>query len=116
MSGTSGYEIRFIIIHESGHEWFANNITYKDIADMWVHEKLSNYSESLYVEYQFGKKASTRYVRGLRSHIANDRPIIGHYNVNNEGSGDMYYKGANMLHITSPGFKRRQIGAQSSED
>ncbi|WP_188050986.1 M1 family metallopeptidase [Flavobacterium sp. GP15] len=99
LSGTGwGLKFDFIIIHESGHEWFANNITYKDIADMWIHESFTNYSESLFVEYYYGKQAGYEYVKGLRKSIQNDKPIIGNYDVNNEGSGDMYYKGANMLH------------------
>ena len=93
-----GLKFDFIIIHESGHEWFANNITYKDIADMWIHESFTNYSESLFVEYYYGKTAGAEYVRGCRKNIENDKPIIGYYDVNNEGSGDMYPKGANMLH------------------
>jgi aminopeptidase N len=99
LSGTGwGLKWDFIIVHESGHEWFANNITYKDIADMWIHESFTNYSESLFTEYYFGKEAGAAYVRGTRKSIRNDIPIIGKYNVNNEGSGDMYYKGGNMLH------------------
>ena len=99
LSGTGwGLKFDFIIIHESGHEWFANNITYKDIADMWIHESFTNYSESLFVEYYYGKEAGFEYVRGIRKNIKNDKPIIGNYDVNNEGSGDMYPKGANMLH------------------
>lgn len=99
LSGTGwGLKFDFIIIHESGHEWFANNITYKDIADMWIHESFTNYSESLFVEYYYGKEAGDEYVRGTRKGIKNDIPIIGHYEVNNEGSGDMYPKGGNMLH------------------
>jgi aminopeptidase N len=88
----------FIIIHESGHEWYANSITYKDIADMWVHESFINYSENLYVEYHYGKDAGTEYVLGTRRSIRNDRPIIGMYDVNYAGSGDMYSKGGAMLH------------------
>ena len=99
LSGTGwGLKFDFIIIHESGHEWFANNITYKDIADMWIHESFTNYSESLFVEYYYGKDAGAEYVRGTRKGIKNDSPIIGNYDVNNEGSGDMYPKGGNMLH------------------
>jgi aminopeptidase N len=99
LSGTGwGLKFDFIIIHESGHEWFANNITYKDIADMWIHESFTNYSESLFLEYYYGKEAGYTYVRGIRKNIQNDKPIIGNYDVNNEGSSDMYYKGANMLH------------------
>ena len=93
-----GDKFDFIIIHESGHEWFANSITYEDMADMWVHESFTNYSENLYVEYYFGKEAGTEYVLGTRQGIRNDRPIVGIYNVNNSGSGDMYPKGGNMLH------------------
>ncbi len=94
-----GNKFDFIIIHESGHEWFANNITYKDIADMWIHESFIAYSEGLYVEYWFGKEAGFEYLRGIRSNIANDSPIIGPYGVNKSGSGDMYQKGATMLHM-----------------
>ena len=114
LSGTGwGLKFDFIIIHESGHEWFANNITYKDIADMWIHESFTNYSESLFVEYYYGKEAGAAYVRGTRKSIQNDKPIIGQYDVNNEGSGDMYYKGGNMLHtirqIINDDEKWRQI-------
>ncbi|GHA55244.1 M1 family metallopeptidase [Pontibacter akesuensis] len=99
LSGTGwGKKFDFIIIHESGHEWFANNITYKDIADMWIHESFTNYSESLFLDYHYGTKAANEYIIGLRNLIQNDKPIIGKYNVNHSGSGDMYPKGANMLH------------------
>ncbi len=93
-----GLKFDFIIIHEAGHEWFANNITYKDAADMWIHEGFTAYSENLFLDYYYGKKASAEYVVGTRKNIQNDKPIIGAYDVNNEGSSDMYYKGANMLH------------------
>lgn len=99
LSGSGwGLEFDFIIIHEAGHEWFANNITYKDIADMWIHEGFTAYSENLYLDYHFGTKASSEYVVGTKANIQNDAPIIGPYDVNTSGSGDMYYKGANMLH------------------
>ncbi len=99
LSGSGwGLKFDFIIIHEAGHEWFANNITYKDAADMWIHEGFTAYSENLFLDYHFGKKAAEEYVIGTRRNIQNDRPIIGIYNVNHEGSGDMYYKGANILH------------------
>jgi aminopeptidase N len=88
----------FIIVHESAHEWFGNNITTKDLADMWVHEGFANYAESLYEECQQGKEAGARYVIGTRANIKNDHPITAQYGVNREGSGDMYYKGGNMLH------------------
>ena len=99
LSGTGwGLKWDFIIVHESGHEWFANNITTNDIADMWVHEGFTMYSEVLFIEYHYGKKAADAYCQGIRTKIRNDRPIIGFYGVNHEGSGDMYNKGAGMLH------------------
>ncbi|MCC3217232.1 M1 family metallopeptidase [Chryseobacterium sp. X308] len=99
LSGTGvGLKWDFIIIHESGHEWFANNITAKDQADMWIHESFTNYSETLFTEKYMDKKSAETYVQGIRKLIDNDIPIIGRYGVRNEGSGDMYPKGANMLH------------------
>ena len=99
LSGSGwGLKFDYIIIHEGGHEWFANNITYKDIADMWIHEGFTCYSENLYVDYFFGKEASSEYVIGTRRGISNRKPIIGQYNINREGSRDMYSKGANLLH------------------
>lgn len=99
LSGTGwGLKFDFIIIHESGHEWFANNITNKDVADMWIHEGFTAYSENLFLDYHFGKEASSAYVLGTRMNIQNDKPLIGPYNVDKNGSSDMYYKGANLLH------------------
>ncbi len=99
LSGSGwGTKWDYIIIHETGHEWFANNITTADIADMWVHEGFTTYSEVLFVECEYGKKAADEYCQGLRNNIENDAPIIGPYGVNTEGSGDMYFKGANLLH------------------
>lgn len=99
LSGTGwGMKWDFIVIHESGHEWFGNNITTKDLADMWVHEGITNYSETLFIDYIFGKDAANEYNYGIRRGIRNDQPIIAHYNVNDEGSGDMYPKGGNLMH------------------
>ena len=93
-----GFKFDFIIVHESAHEWFANNISMKDTADMWIHEGFANYSENLFVEYHFGKKDAEDYVIGTRRGIRNDSPVIGTYGSNRQGSGDMYPKGGNMLH------------------
>jgi aminopeptidase N len=114
LSGSSwGLKWDYIIVHESGHEWFGNNITTKDIADMWVHEGFTDYSETLFTEYYYGKEAANEYLQGLRKNIANDKPIIGPYGVNQEGSGDMYYKGANLIHtirqVINDDEKFRQI-------
>jgi aminopeptidase N len=100
LSGTGhGLAWDYIIIHESGHEWFGNSITTADIADMWVHEGFTDYTETIFTECQQGVEAAQEYVIGLRKNIRNDRPMIGPYGVNQEGSGDMYYKGANLIHM-----------------
>jgi aminopeptidase N len=93
-----GLKWDYIIIHESGHEWFANNITSKDIADMWIHEGFTTYSETLFTEYWYGKQAGNEYNYGLRKGIENKEVVVGPYGVNKEGSGDMYPKVANMIH------------------
>jgi aminopeptidase N len=94
-----GLEWDFIIVHETAHEWFANNITTKDLADMWVHESFGNYAENLYEECRSGKERGAQYVIGTRRGIGNERPIVPPaYGVNAQGSGDMYPKGGNMLH------------------
>jgi aminopeptidase N len=94
-----GLQWDFIIVHESAHEWFGNNITTNDLADMWVHEGFANYAETLFTTCRFGVEAGNDYCTGTRQKILNDRPIIAPYNVNQEGSGDMYYKGGNMIHM-----------------
>lgn len=104
-SGTGwGMKWDFIIIHESGHEWFGNNITTKDLADMWVHEGFTNYSETLFINHIFGKEAADAYNAGIRRGIRNDRPVVAKYNVNDQGSGDMYPKPSNMLHAIRHGL------------
>ena len=101
LSGTGwGFKWDFIIVHESGHEWFGNNITSKDIADMWIHESFTNYSETLFTEYYYGKQAGNEYNYGIRKRIVNKNPVISKYGVNKESeTTDMYYKGSNMIHI-----------------
>ncbi len=94
-----GLKFDFIIIHESGHEWFANSITNKDVADMWIHEGFTTYSEALYLDYHYGKEAGNAYAIGIRNNIVNDKPVIGPYNVDKNGSNDMYPKAANMIHM-----------------
>ena len=93
-----GFLFDFIIIHEAGHEWFANSVTAKDVADLWIHEGFTAYAENLYLDYHYGKDTASKYVIGTRSKIQNNTPIIGPYGVNARGSVDMYYKGANVLH------------------
>ncbi|MDP2559771.1 M1 family metallopeptidase [Psychrobium sp. 1_MG-2023] len=93
-----GMKFDFIIVHETGHEWFANSLTNKDVADLWIHESFTNYSESLFLEYHYSKQAAAEYIRGMRAGISNKTPIVGVYNANRKGSGDMYNKGGNMLH------------------
>lgn len=114
LSGSGwGLKFDYIIIHEGGHEWFANNITYKDVADMWIHEGFTCYSENLFVDYFFGEKASAEYVIGTRRGISNRKPIIGQYDINREGSGDMYSKGANLLHTIRQLAKDDEIWRQT---
>lgn len=106
LSGSGwGLKWDFIIVHESGHEWFGNNITSNDLADMWLHEGFTNYSETIFTTCRFGVDAGNAYVQGTRKRIQNKQPIIADYGVNNEGSGDMYYKGGNLVH-----FVRQLVG------
>jgi aminopeptidase N len=101
LSGTGwGLKWDYMIVHESGHEWFGNNITCKDIADEWIHEAFTSYSEVLYTGNYFGKGAADAYCIGIRANIKNLNPIIKKYGVNQEPDDtDEYYKGSNMIHM-----------------
>lgn len=96
-SSPEGLKFDFIIIHESAHEWWGNSVTSKDIADMWIHESFAAYAEALFVEYFWGRKASLDYINAKKQNVRNNKPIIGPYLVNKEGSGDMYDKGQLVL-------------------
>ena len=99
LSGTGiGLKFDFIIIHESAHEWFGNAISAQDLADLWIHEAFATYAEAVYVECQFSKEKAVDYLNGIRKRIKNKEVILGEYDVNDEGSSDMYYKGANFIH------------------
>lgn len=114
-----GFLFDYITIHETGHEWFGNSITSKDIADMWIHEGFTTYSESVFVECQFGYEKAQIYLNGQKRSVANDKPIQGNYGVNNHGSVDMYYKGAQLLntlrHIVNDDQKWWKILLKYSE-
>ncbi len=99
LSGTGwGLKWDYIIVHESGHEWFGNNITSRDIADLWIHESFTDYSETVFTQARFGIEAGNEYIIGTRKMIRNEFPIIGKYGVNHAGSPDKYAKGGNMIH------------------
>jgi aminopeptidase N len=84
----------FIIIHESGHEWFGNSVTAADRSDMWIHEGWTTYLECLYVEYMFGKDDGLKYTNGYQSKVRNQQPIIAPRGVNATPPQDQYFKGA----------------------
>ncbi len=110
LSGTGiGLLFDYITIHESGHEWFGNSITSKDIADMWIHEGFTMYTEVVYLECQFGAEKAQKYMNGMKQNVSNDEPIIGPFGVNKEGSGDMYYKGALLLNTLRHVIKNEDL-------
>jgi len=88
----------FIIIHESGHEYFGNAVSAADVSDMWIHEGWTTYLECLYVEFTYGHDDYVKYTNGYKSHIANRQPIITPHGIHREPSQDMYFKGALFLH------------------
>ncbi|MDT0688497.1 M1 family metallopeptidase [Salegentibacter sp. F188] len=117
LSGTGhGLSWDYIIIHESGHEWYGNSITTKDIADMWVHEGFTSYTEAIFVECEQGKENALEYLKGLRRNISNQSPIIGDYGVNAEGSGDMYAKGANLLNTIRSIYRNDELWWKTLRD
>ncbi len=117
LSGTGiGLKWDFIIIHETGHEWFGNSITAADIADMWIHEGFTSYSEAVYIECRWGKEEALEYLKGVRSSIGNRTPIIGQYGVNSEGSGDMYFKGANLLNTIRSIYNNDELWWKTLKD
>lgn len=120
ISGTgAGSFFDYIVIHETGHEWFGNSITSKDIADMWIHEGFTTYSETVFIECLKGYDQAMKYINGQARNVRNDKPIIGHFGVNNEGSGDMYYKGSLLLntlrHVVNDDAKWWKIILKYSE-
>jgi aminopeptidase N len=94
--GTS-LKFDFIIIHESGHEWFGNAVSAADVSDMWIHEGWTTYLESLYVEYRFGRDEALRYVNAYKSKVRNREPVITQRGIHRTPSQDMYFKGALFL-------------------
>lgn len=87
----------FIIIHESGHEWFGNAISAADVSDMWIQEGWTTYLENLYVEKVFGYEDALKYVNGYKSKVGNRQPIITQRGIHRTPGQDMYFKGALFL-------------------
>jgi aminopeptidase N len=97
MKFTFNIPFDYIIIHESGHEWYGNNISCADIGDMWIHESFTTYSEAVFVEHYYGRKTAEGYINSMKKGVRNEAPTQGPYGVNEEGDGDMYSKGSLML-------------------
>lgn len=101
----------YIIVHETGHEYFGNSISCHDLAEMWIHESFTTYMEALYVEYHYSKKDAIRYLISQRPFISNTQPIIGPKDVNWEDwtSSDHYFKGSWVLHTLRSVIDNDQI-------
>lgn len=92
-----GLDFDYIIIHETGHEWWGNSVSCNDIADMWIHEGFCTYTEAIYVECMYGYKTALDYINAKKPSVNNEKPVVGVYGVNEEGDGDMYNKGMLFL-------------------
>ncbi len=88
----------FIIIHETGHEWFGNAVSASDVSDMWIHEGWTTYLECMYVEHVFGYDDALKYTNAYKRKIRNRRPIITQRGIHQTPPQDMYFKGALFLH------------------
>lgn len=106
---TGGHDFDYIIIHETGHEWFGNNITAADNADMWIHEALTTYAESIYAECTYGKGSGDAYMNNMKRRVRNKKAIQGDYGVSKEGDGDMYAKGALFFHTLKYQINNEQL-------
>lgn len=100
MMPASGIFFDYIIVHEAGHEWFGNSLSINDIAEIWIHESFTTYTEAVFVEWKYDKATATRYLTGQRRNIENKEPMVGPKDVNWENwtGGDHYYKGSWMIH------------------
>ena len=120
-SGTGiGMLFDYIVVHETGHEWFGNSITSRDIADMWIHEGFTTYSETVFVECLYGYDKAIEYINGQKNLVANNKKIIGAYGVNDEGPTDKYYKASLLLntlrHVVNDDVKWWTIILKFSEN
>ena len=94
------FDFDYIIIHESGHEYWGNCISIRDLGELWVHEGFTTYMESLFMEYFHGKEVALEYLEHQKSSIENRNAMLGPLNVNYDNwmDTDIYYKGTWMLH------------------
>ncbi|MFT4680766.1 MAG: aminopeptidase N [Polaribacter sp.] len=96
---TGDLDFDYIIIHETGHEWWGNSVSATDVADLWIHESFCTYSEAVFVECKYGYDKMLEYLIYQKEFINNNSPIQGPMHVNRHGNAtDMYYKGSWMIH------------------
>ncbi|RCR70593.1 carboxypeptidase-like regulatory domain-containing protein [Larkinella punicea] len=86
--------------HEVSHEWWGNNVSCSDLADMWIHEAFATYSEGFYLDSAVPEDGELGYIASLPPQVIGKEPIIGIRDVNHihYDIGDMYSKGSLMLY------------------
>jgi aminopeptidase N len=89
-----GLPFDFILIHETGHEWWGNSVSASNKRDFWLQEAFCTYAEYVYVYERFGKAKAEAYIDGKKRLVSNKAPILS----DGETGIDMYSKGALMLH------------------
>jgi aminopeptidase N len=96
--GTRDYSAN--LFHEFTHEWFANKVTNKDWAHMWIQEGITTYGEALFCREANGERGYDSMIVMFKKGIRNEKPVVQGETMN---SGDAYYsdiypKGAFFMH------------------
>ena len=99
----------WLMLHEYGHEWWANLVTASDWKDFWIHEGFQSFMDTLYIEETKGKEAYLAAMRDRAKRTRNMQPVAPReakiaYQVYMaepdylKSDGDIYGKGAVVLH------------------
>jgi aminopeptidase N len=87
-------------LHEYTHEWFANKVTNKDWAHMWIQEGITTYGEALFCREANGERGYDSMMVVLKLRIKNEKPVVQGDELNSSDAyiGDIYPKGAFFMH------------------
>ena len=99
----------WLMLHELGHEWWANLVTASDWRDFWIHEGFQSFMDTLYVEKLRGKEAYLRAMANRMNHLRNKQAVAPRESRTTTqmymaapdyltSDGDIYGKGAAILH------------------
>ena len=95
-----GKDFDWLLHHEFGHEWWANKVTNRDWAHMWIQEGICVFGDAMATRDLAGEEEYLKKMQQTARAVQNRLPVVQGDEIDSDQAynGDIYGKGAFFMH------------------